>query len=601
MKFLLAPGNKRVVHILLLLVFFSAVVITFARPVKDVDLFWHLKTGEWIWQHKALPDKDPFSFTVNPYTYKDYYRTSVILRSYWLSQLIIYGFYSALGFQGIILFRCIVFCLLFLFLYLWMRKKEIPVSFALLFLYPVLVFAAFYSGERPNQITYVMSVLLLFVLDRYRGTKWLFMVPFLMFVWLQMHGGFILGGLIIGAYLLKDVYDFIVRRKRDSYLKKELIVLSASLLVAFLNPPAIHTIFTIFESSGSMLLKTTSENLSPFAYYKIGIYLPAAVIVISLIVNAVFFRRYPFQIKLILLAVFAFSLTAIRYIPFLVFFSVPFAAGRIYLLFKRYFDKKAVVTITSCAVLLVFAFVSVNNYKYTAGRGHLVINKFPDDAVNFIKTAGIRGRMFDYYDWGGYLIFRLFPGKKVFIDPRGLVLSVDIVYNMVMGGSLDRTYGNVPQWKGVLDSYNINFIIVPPYYLTTGRIVLLIKRLVDDPGWKLIFVGNKSPALIFIRDSADNMPVIERFGIPKYYAYLKTINDLNMEVRYTHDYRLYLDLALVNIFYGKYRTGMKDFSAAINRRPSLKRTIIPDIIERIKRDGKVALSERDIYVIRYLL
>ncbi|HDH00454.1 MAG TPA: hypothetical protein ENG80_01425 [Nitrospirae bacterium] len=97
------------------------------------------------------------------------------------------------------------------------------------------------------------------------------------------------------------------------------------------------------------------------------------------------------------------------------------------------------------------------------------------------------------------------------------------------------------------------------------------------------------------------MPVIERFGIPKYYAYLKTINDLNMEVRYTHDYRLYLDLALVNIFYGKYRTGMKDFSAAINRRSSLKRTIIPDIIERIKRDGKVALSERDIYVIRYLL
>lgn len=70
------------------MLFFTLVVvgIYLLRPLYDPDFYWHLKTGQWIWQNKALPLIDPFG--VQP-VLEPSPRTGFILTSYWLNQLVL--------------------------------------------------------------------------------------------------------------------------------------------------------------------------------------------------------------------------------------------------------------------------------------------------------------------------------------------------------------------------------------------------------------------------------------------------------------------------------------------------------------------------------
>jgi len=75
---------KRLFFILLITVLTVLASLYLLRPITDPDFFWHISTGRWILENKALPSEDPFSYTT-PRLLSD--REFFILRSYWLSQV----------------------------------------------------------------------------------------------------------------------------------------------------------------------------------------------------------------------------------------------------------------------------------------------------------------------------------------------------------------------------------------------------------------------------------------------------------------------------------------------------------------------------------
>src|SRR5690242_17083479 len=83
----------------------------FTGEVRDSDAWWHLKTGEYIWQEHKLPKPDPFAYTT--YLGQPAYPGEEIVRDFnlthsWLSQVFLHLAYRAGGFPGLVLFRALL-------------------------------------------------------------------------------------------------------------------------------------------------------------------------------------------------------------------------------------------------------------------------------------------------------------------------------------------------------------------------------------------------------------------------------------------------------------------------------------------------------------
>jgi hypothetical protein len=91
-----------------------------------------------------------------------------------------------------------------------------------------------------------------------------------------------------------------------------------------------------------------------------------------------------------------------------------------------------------------------------------------------------------------------------------------------MGASPISFYG-VPEWKALLGAYKVNFIVTFSIIEFSGRLVPLIPALLNDPEWHLIYLGNTS--LIFLRESPENTEILQKFSIPKEWAWNEVITE----------------------------------------------------------------------------
>jgi len=101
---------------------------------------------------------------------------------------------------------------------------------------------------------------------------------------------------------------------------------------------------------------------------------------------------------------------------------------------------------------------------------------YPAGAVEHLRTHDLPGNLFASYHWGGYLIYRLYPERPVFIDGR-MDLYGDVVEPYF------RVTGLNPGWRQVLDEHDVQLVLVEK----DGPLAVV---LADDPGWQLAFTGD---------------------------------------------------------------------------------------------------------------
>src|SRR6266496_4508271 len=79
-----------------------------ARTATDPDLWWHLRTGQWIMESGHIPHADPFSFTRagQPWVAHE-----------WLSEVIFYEIWKQAGAAGLIVFGAVITAAGFMLLY----------------------------------------------------------------------------------------------------------------------------------------------------------------------------------------------------------------------------------------------------------------------------------------------------------------------------------------------------------------------------------------------------------------------------------------------------------------------------------------------------
>lgn len=500
-----APAVRISRRYLLLALVATLTVVSLAyllRPITDPDFFWHLKTGEWISEHRHLPASDPFSYTGQSIDTKG---ARFILTTYWITQLLYYNIYAAGGYFGIVLLRFVLTAVLFTII--WVRRKgDVVVDMALLLVFAV-AFLENSPIERPQVLSFIGFGLLLCLLDRLkkapeirpsslRGWRGPILVALLMMAWANVHGGIALGQATIILYLVAEGAKFthgsLRPIKREGY-RALLVAGCAGLFASLLNPntyQALGLAFYTGTAPGSHGLLTITEYLSIPEAFKINQdYIRVVDLVLMLVVAAAIVskpKRLDITAALLAAGTGYFAFRYARHMPVFMIVALPLAG---HFLSRSALVRWARILTIAGAFALIFIFARNERHGLTRLRTGEWVNPddYPVKAADFIIANNLRGNMYNYYTWGGYLIWRLAPERQVFVDPRGI--NPDVFWE---GTMIDYGFelSGKPQWKSLFAKYDIAYAVIP--LELRGKQVPLVGNLTRDPEWAAVFIGENS-------------------------------------------------------------------------------------------------------------
>ena len=475
-------ASKRILFAGVLL--FGLLAMT-ARHAVDSDLWWHLRTGQWIVETHRVPHSDPFSFTREGRPWVSHE---------WLSEVIFFELWKQGGPAALIVFSSIVTTAGFLLLYLRCPGKSHWAAAAT-------ALGAWASapswGARPQMFTFTLASLLLWLLERgEHRPRLLLWIPPLFLLWLNLHAGFALGPALLLLYAVGLTFEALVgttpwQHARPLILQVLVITLVCLALVP-LNPSGAQLYRYPLDTLRSHGMRSfIVEWISPDFHRWL---LMPFLLVLLLLLPALAAARSPIKGRVLLPLLFTAlaALDAVRHIPIFILLAIPVlvaalpAASQSTILtpppharsrFRAFFNATA---LSLLAVFAVLRWVDLARHQEA-----LEAALFPENAVAFLRISPQAERIFAYYDWGGYVIWKLHPQSRVFADGRADLYGDDLLQQCI------QTVVQLRKgWQSVLDRWNVQTILVPPG-------TALAQALILDPHWTTPY--HDSRAVIFVR------------------------------------------------------------------------------------------------------
>lgn len=555
---------------LTIVLFFTFFFMSFLqRHVNNYDFWWHLATGKYIVETGSLPQNDPFSYTSRATPSE---RKSVILKSNWLSEVIFYKIYGAWDLKGIIILRAILMLLFLLFTFLTIKKQGASDLMGLVLVTSVFLISMGFLGERPQLFTFVFFSIILYLLEDFRKnrSRKVFLIPLFMLLLSNMHPGFIVCILLLSLYAaVEGTLTLLKGNSRDHRIKRLLAVWFLAIIASLFNPTGLGAFKGVF----SMGVHTAGivEFMPPFSIY-INRFKPVDYSYVAFLAISVLALRSLKSIglsRVLSLAIFTvMSFVSIRYMIFYMCVAAPVIATifmniREEKIWKRLPVLKGLgsvlygVVFIVGVILLFYKIPAMAKYEFVADTSFAA----PKGAADFLTGLKIHGNMFNEYGSGGYLIWRLYPDKKVFIDGRNLEHDVYKEYNVIAAAMEEQGRS----WEDIIRKYNISYIISPPL-LPRGEIIPIIEKALWSDDWALIYRDQLS--LIFLRKTDKNMPLIHRFGMDKQEALNTIIVQASARAKINSSNPYYLiTLGKVFLMSGRLSDAEKAFEMAYQRDP----------------------------------
>lgn len=509
----------------------TAVFLTYANTVDSLDLWGHLNAGRHIHQAGSLPSEDLFSYTTDlPQHLSDLGKNEVApsqlpsefkhwsmnLYHSWLGQLILFMVQDNFGLRGVGVLKSILFILTLSTLYAAMRKRGAHHCAAFFSLALVAHLGTDFNYSRPQIFSFFLFSLMLYLLADFRkGGRLLYGLPAVMLLWANIHGGFIMGVALLllfcGGELIQALLPLPPDENRAITLsptRRRILLLIAFLtLLAGLANPNGYRIFTFPLATmnslyGSGIMEYQKPGFDSFRTFWFMLLLSVIAVVFRL-------RRTPVSEILPVLFWAAASLMGMRAIIYFglgasVFLASSLTEITIWSGMAKHTGKTPLSqTLAASMPDLVTAIVALLLLIAVAASGNVLQFKnrfwYPVQALRYIKTNHLPGRLFNFYDWGGYINWIL-PDYKVFIDGRCLNETAFFQYNQIINGARGSEVRE-PLWSRLLDAHGIQLILVPTV-ARNGYPFGLTLTLLNDPQWHLLYRDGNSALLL--RGGADN-------------------------------------------------------------------------------------------------
>jgi hypothetical protein len=455
-----------VICIALLSVFTMAV-----RVSADTDTWWHLAAGRWMVENRQLLTTDPFSLTrageawTNPS---------------WLAQLLLYGTYKLGGLPGLNVLTALMVTLAFACTWPVMAGPGLLRAF-------VLVGAAAVSGiywsARPQIVSFALTGACLLVLEKGRSDrKWWIAVPVLLALWANIHGGFIIGlmlvGICLGGELIEAVSDRLASgaawrmlwaHRKTAVLTLLALLLASAAFVSF-NPYGPRLLTYPVQTVSIGTLQTAIDEWQSPDFHRQDTLPFLAMLLGTMLLIALSPRRKTGREMLLFVALAGLALVARRNIALFALCLAPAVAQHAWAILeslirtKRVPDPKAVqppaARLANLALLGLLAAAAVVKMiePLSVERNVLAVrDQQPLGAIAYMKESRPAGPLFNSYTWGGYLIWDVWPEYLTYVDGR-----TDLFDDQVLSEYLTVWNGD-EGWEGILRSRGVQLALLEPH------------------------------------------------------------------------------------------------------------------------------------------
>jgi len=511
---------------------FGLVIFLSNVEIKDIDLWLHLAVGKHILQTFTIPQVDILSATVT---------NAPWINHEWLFQTMVYSFFEAGGIDGLIMLKVGVVLLTFtllLFLGYSRERQFIPVALLVL----VLLVYQLRMTLRPDVFSLLFFVLYIIILGMYLDRGISILIIFLIqAVWSNMHGFFILGPVLVAISLTAEWIKRHIRlpykwneigRLTDDEFKRLKWIMAGVFVACFLNPHfakgvwyPLSVLFSLggdsqifFEKIQELKRPLAWSNLialQPYMHYRLLILISA----FGFVLNR---RKIDINAFLLWIVFLIFSLSAVRNIVFFSFAAyLTFIANIQYVRDRDLFPERwrhpkflALISIMG-KIFLIIWIIDYGQGLMTRGyydfdkherkgeyAGGVSQRNFPHRAADFLVQNEIKGRFFNDFNSGAYLLGRTFPNIKVFIDGRTEVYGSEffIAYNKIW-------HGDTALFDEYADRYQLTGAFLNSVYVPAPS--KFIRYLYDHKDWIPVYFDYD--AAIFLRDIPQNQKWITRY------------------------------------------------------------------------------------------
>jgi hypothetical protein len=493
----------------------------------DGDTGWHIRTGDYVLEHHAVPQKDIFTFTRpnEPWFAWE-----------WLSDVIFSRIHRVWGLKGIVLLAGVLFCLTATIVFCHMLWSGGNLFLALVVAILANGASSVHFLARPHVFTFVLLALSMWLLarDRLRPDRAIWLLAPLTAIWVNIHGGFLALIACLGLTVAGYGMQWLLARSAEDrfFLRRYTILTALCSLATLVNPYGyrLHQHLVEYLHS-SFVLDAVQEFQSP-TFRGERMFQFELLLFAGLGLAGLLLAKKRFVEALLILFWAQAALTSVRHVPIFAIVVAPILVGQLSQVWDDWTHNKPRNSIaaifrdlgnefagkslrpTVWVPVMIFALAtSMSSAKGDTWSDDFPKTKFPvvlfnQYAAQLAPTTRPIPRIFTSDEWGDYLTYRFYPLMRVFLDGRS------DLYGPELGKEYVQLASGKYQWEQILDRYGIEIAIVP----VDWPLAELLKR---NSAWRLvkddgvgIFFEHRTPVLMKTEVSAERFNSITRYLLP---------------------------------------------------------------------------------------
>jgi len=518
----LIPSIADLIFIALLsLLAYSALSV---RLLGDAGIGWHIRTGQLILETHSVPRVDPFSSTMSGQPWFAWE---------WLYDVVVGQIDKVAGLNGVVFLTAVVIAFTFSWTFRLLLRRGTNFLVALSLVLLAVSSAMIHFLARPHVVSWLFTLICFQIVDSCEGESSetatrrkysLWLLPLLIIVWVNVHGGFLIAFALLGIYWLSAVWEYFhlkegrfedaLEKIRAGKRARDLALVSVfSAAATFINPYGWKLHLHIYRYLSNRFLMDHIDEFQSPNFHGVAQKCFAVLLLLTLVELGLRGRSSgrAREMLLILFAVYS-GLYASRNIPISALLIILVIGPRLSttlrslppkLINRRddhpkptFFHRMQTIESSQHGHLWPLAALVLTAWiTFHAGRldshelmsAHFDAKRFPDAAVSYLQQHNLQGPIFAPDYWGGYLIYRLYPRTKVVIDDRHDLFGERLLRSYL------KTLHLEPDWEDFLREHDFNCVVVP-------KNSALANILRETEGWEAMYTDDAAVILIRVTE-----------------------------------------------------------------------------------------------------
>jgi len=509
-------------------------IVISIKQLREPDLWWQLRTGEYILENKEIPNTDIFSYT---------FEGEPWINVKWGFEVLMAVTAKLGGPELLFLLQILATCLIVSLWFKMMkaRNNNDPPNFSPAFGLAVLLglfIMEFRINGRPEMTSHVMLAAYALIITKFhfnKKTKAIYWLIPLQILWTNMHEAYGIGMVVIFIFIAAIIFEFLASKffkiSNVTFPTKAILVSLVAILAVALNPKGAKMYFhpfNIFGQLGENKFTTELFDFKNAEYWQIESYLFVGLgILLMVLIGREFLKAkslknkflalqssFGFPFLILFIAFFYLSLTAHRNIPFFAILAIPFLGNYLSKLIPN--KKVSFIAIAATAIVFYVGIASNKYYETFSPREKygLQLNETKNaiGVANFLTTNNIEGKGFTDYLSSSYLLWKLQPEFKTYLDLRDLDIFTskffENVFNVYQNPDAQLANGST-LWDYFDEIDQFQYVVI----LNNEQFKNLHGYLLKHDSWELVYADGL--ASIYLPRNRGYDGIIKQHGFNK--------------------------------------------------------------------------------------